>query len=99
MKLTIRSQLILFYLLYHYTTNIRQKLSHKPFIGQCTIDHNRSRKHGYLIKTAFSNTFKCFKQRAIIEFITHENESPTEIFNRLRNFYGEEIIDISNVCR
>jgi len=33
------------------------------------------------------------KKHAIIEFFTHENVSPTEIYNRLRHFYIEVTID------
>lgn len=38
-----------------------------------------------------------FKTCAIIEILTHENVSPTEMYNRLCNFHDETTIDVSNV--
>ncbi len=40
-----------------------------------------------------------FKQKAIIEFLTSEGVTPIEIHRRLKVFFGNETIDISNVRR
>ena len=39
------------------------------------------------------------KQRAVIEFLVAEGCEPKEIHARLKNVYGDETIDISNVRR
>lgn len=39
------------------------------------------------------------KQRAVIEFLVGEGCTPTQIYSRLRDFYGDKTIDISNVRR
>jgi hypothetical protein len=48
---------------------------------------------------SFSTVSKHIKQRAVIEFLTHEKETPIEIHRRLLAFYGEEAVDISTVRR
>jgi len=40
-----------------------------------------------------------YKQRIVIEFLTAENCAPKVIHSRLKNVYGDETIDISNVRR
>ena len=39
------------------------------------------------------------KQRALIEFLTAENNPPIQIHRRMKTVYGDECIDISNVRR
>ena len=38
------------------------------------------------------------KEQAIIEFLSHENETPIEIHWRLLACYHEYIVDIGTVC-
>jgi hypothetical protein len=38
-----------------------------------------------------------FKQRCVIEFLNGEHTAPIEIHQRLKNFYGEQTVDISAV--
>lgn len=42
----------------------------------------------------FSTTIKNIKQRAVIEFLTHENETHFGIHHQLLAFYGEDTVDI-----
>jgi hypothetical protein len=55
----------------------------------------------YPFKTdgSFSTVSKCITQPTVIEFLTHENETPIEIHRRLLAFYGEDTVDISTVHR
>ena len=39
------------------------------------------------------------KQRAVIEFLVAEGESPVNIHRRLQNVYRDYTLDYSNVCR
>jgi hypothetical protein len=48
---------------------------------------------------SFSAVSKCIKQRAVIEFLTREYETPTGIHRRLLTFFGEDTVDISTVRR
>lgn len=48
----------------------------------------------FIIYESFSNMFMRFKQCAIIEFLTHENVSSTEIYNMLSKFYDEMTTDV-----
>jgi hypothetical protein len=45
----------------------------------------------------FSTVSRHIKQPAVIEFLTHENETPTEIHRRLLAFCGEDAADKSTV--
>jgi len=47
----------------------------------------------------FSSVSSRIKQRAVIEFLTHENEAPVEIHRRLLAVYDEQTVDISTVRR
>jgi len=38
-----------------------------------------------------------FKQRAVIEFLTTEKVSPTEIHRRMQSIYGDQCVDVSTV--
>ena len=38
------------------------------------------------------------KQRAVIEFLVAEGETPVNIHRRLQNVYRDNILDYSNVC-
>lgn len=53
----------------------------------------------FLLKLVFffTNMSACFKQYAVIEFTTHKNMSPIEIYNRLYNFYSETTMAESNI--
>jgi hypothetical protein len=39
------------------------------------------------------------KQRCVIEFLNGEHIAPIELHQRLKNFYGEQTVDISTVRR
>jgi transposase len=39
------------------------------------------------------------KQRCVIEFLDGEHIAPIELHQRLKNFYGEQTVDISTVRR
>ena len=47
----------------------------------------------------FSSVSSRIKQRAVIEFLTQENEAPVEIHRRLLAVYDEDTVDISTVRR
>jgi hypothetical protein len=44
-----------------------------------------------------STMLKCIKQRAVIEFLTQENQIPIKIHRPLLAFYDEDTVDISTV--
>jgi hypothetical protein len=46
---------------------------------------------------SFSTVSKRIKQQAVIESLTHENETTVEIHRRLLAFYGEDTVAISTV--
>jgi hypothetical protein len=46
----------------------------------------------------FSTVSKRVKQRAVTEFLTHESETPIEIYKCFLAFYGEDTVDVSAVC-
>uniref|UniRef100_A0A0L8HW53 Mos1 transposase HTH domain-containing protein n=1 Tax=Octopus bimaculoides TaxID=37653 RepID=A0A0L8HW53_OCTBM len=39
------------------------------------------------------------KQRAVIEFLVAEGETPVNIHRRLKNVFEDNTLDYSNVCR
>eukprot|EP00106_Octopus_bimaculoides_P001030 XP_014768472.1 PREDICTED: uncharacterized protein LOC106867913 [Octopus bimaculoides] len=41
----------------------------------------------------------CQKQRAVIEFLVAEGETPVNIHRRLQNVFEDNTLDYSNVCR
>jgi hypothetical protein len=45
-----------------------------------------------------SFTLKRVKQQAVIEFLTHKNQTAIEIHRQLLAFCGEDAVDISTVC-
>ena len=49
--------------------------------------------------TSAEQSSKRFKQRAVIEFLTAEGISPSEIHRRLVQVYGPDCLDVSNVRR
>jgi hypothetical protein len=43
---------------------------------------------------SFSTQLKYLKQQVVIEFLTHENQIPIQIYRRLLSFYGEDTVYI-----
>jgi hypothetical protein len=43
---------------------------------------------------SFSTLSKCIKYGAVIEFLTHENETPMEIHQQLLSFYGKDTVSL-----
>jgi hypothetical protein len=46
----------------------------------------------------FSTVSKNIKQRAVIEFLMHESETPVSIHRQLLAIYGDDTVNIRAVC-